>query len=275
MRQTRPSRTAQAVCLFRAAERARPASQRIVDDPHAVRFLPPGLRLVSRLWGSSRPPSAVGLATYVLARHACLDAALVETGAEQVVLLGAGYDSRAWRLREALGERVVWEVDHPATAAAKSRAAARLPEVPRRVVPVDFERQNLRQRLLDEGFDPSRPTFWVWEGVSMYLTRTAVLDSLATIRSLSAPGSSLGMDLWFYLDDPRLFATWRRASASALALFGEPITFGVRPEDAEAFFAEAGFALDATWDHQGLAAFVPSPGRWAMPECYVALATPG
>lgn len=273
MRSARPSRTAQSVCLFRAVEHHRPAALRIVDDPLAARFLPLPLRALAGLWGRSPPRSFIGLATYVLSRHATLDRAILESGCEQVVLLGAGYDSRAWRLRAGLGERMVWEVDHPATARAKTRVAERLPEVPRRVVEIDFETQGLRQRLEEEGFDPALSTFWVWEGVSMYLTRAAVRGTLEVVRELSAPGSALGMDLWFYLDDPGVVATWRRASASMLAAFGEPITFGVQPTDAPAFFAGEGFAVRELIDADALGRLAGAR-RWAMPECYVAVVAP-
>ncbi|MCO4746189.1 MAG: SAM-dependent methyltransferase [Proteobacteria bacterium] len=270
MREQRPSRTAQAVCVFRAAEQRR--AEPIVEDPLAARFLPRALRAAAWTWGTLPPRAVVGLSTYVLARHAFLDRAIQQAlsdGAEQVVLLGAGYDSRAWRLAEPLGDRVIWEVDHPATSARKSTLARGLPATTRRVVAVDFERQRLEDRLLEEGFDPKLRTFWVWEGVSMYLTRAAVLDTLATIKRMSGPGSSIGMDLWFYLDDPRMAATWRRMSAGMLHLFGEPITFGVHPEEAAAFFASQGFAIRDLADAAALRQRHVRDGRWVMPECYV------
>jgi methyltransferase (TIGR00027 family) len=274
MRSSSPSRTAQAVCLFRAAEYVRPVEQRIVSDPFASQFLPLGLRAAARAQGLLPSRSRIGLATYVLARHALIDQELARSNAAQVVILGAGYDSRAWRLRDTLGERVVWEVDHPATVAAKTRYARALTAVPRRVVTVDFQRERLGTRLSAEGFDPSQPTFWIWEGVSMYLTRRAVEDTLDVLRTISAPGSTVAMDLWHYLDEPRLRSTLRRASASMLALFGEPITFGVHPTDAPYFFERLGFLVSRLATDADLRLQVPSASRWPMPECYVAVLQP-
>ena len=267
---TRPSRTAQMVCLFRAAENLRPADRQIVADPFAAGFLPLPMRVLSS--ARARLPDPTGLSTYVLARHAALDDQVrrsVRGGCSRVVVLGAGYDSRAWRLADVLGDTPVWEVDHPATAAAKAARAASLPPVNRRVVTVDFQTQSLAEQLAAAGFTRGKSTCWIWEGVSMYLTRQAVLDSLGVMRELSGPGSVVGMDLWHYLDDPAMLSTARRMSASMLALFGEPITFGVHPSDAVDFFARAGFelahALDASLLEQR---FVPD-GRHVMPECYV------
>lgn len=275
MRPSRPSRTAQAVCLFRAVEHARAPRHRIVDDPLATAFLPWPLRALAQTWSLAPPSSIIGLATYVLARHAFIDEAIKgHPEAQQVVLLGAGYDSRAWRLRDHLGTKVVWEVDHPATARAKARRARDLTPVPRRVVTVDFQHQSLHQRLLDEGFDASLPTFWVWEGVSMYLTRQAVEDTLSVVRSLSAPGSRLAMDVWHYLDAPDIRSTLRRSSASMLAVFSEPITFGVHPSDASGFFAANGFDAVQVATADALMRGAGSKRRWAMPECYVALLSP-
>jgi methyltransferase (TIGR00027 family) len=128
-------------------------------------------------------------------RTATIDAAVrsaVAHGTRQVVILGAGLDGRAWRMRELTGVRV-FEVDHPATQAVKR---AHLDKLPRAIadvtfVPVDFERESLNTALARAGHDETRLTCWIWEGVVMYLTAEAMRSTLANIASRSAEGSTL------------------------------------------------------------------------------------
>src|SRR5882757_9950641 len=101
----RPSATAQAVTLYRALELRRPVAQRIVSDPYAPFFLTAGTRAALRPLALATPLRDLaaqhdlgGLSTYVLCRHRFIDAHLLralDDGIEQVVTLGAGYDSRA------------------------------------------------------------------------------------------------------------------------------------------------------------------------------------
>ena len=75
----------------------------------------------------------------------------------------------------------------------------------------------------------------------MYLTRAAVKKTLETLRAMSAPGSQVVMDLWYLPDEHHLLATARRFSSNLLALLGEPVTFGIHPEDVGPFLARLGF----------------------------------
>jgi methyltransferase (TIGR00027 family) len=123
---------------------------------------------------------------------------LAETraGVEQVVLLGAGYDSRAFRFRDALRNIKVFEIDHPGTQARKLRMLARSGEpIPANVtyIPVDFNRRSLREALADHGFSARRKTLFLWEGVSYYLPRPVVEDVLDVV-SECADGSSIVFD---------------------------------------------------------------------------------
>jgi methyltransferase (TIGR00027 family) len=191
-----------------------------------------------------------GLLQFAIARHRYMDDALARAlrrGIDQVVLLGAGYDMRAYRLAKLLHERPVFEIDHPATGRRKATIIARhakeLPELDLRRVEVDFEKQSFRRELRKAGFRERRRTFFVWEGVSMYLTRSSVKKTLQTLRAMGGPGSQLVADLWYLPDDHDLISTARRFSPNLLALLGEPITFGIHPEDAEPFFRRLGFRL--------------------------------
>lgn len=279
-----PSKTAELVCFLRAADAREAPEHRIVGDEHAELFLSPIARAALATW---RVAGAIdrwagdlspGVGTFVLTRHRFIDDALTSAAGasplEQVVLLGAGYDTRVYRLRAALGGARIYEVDHPATARRKREILAehtdRLAD-PENVtrVEVDFRTDDLTERLVAAGFDPERPCFFVWEGVSMYLTREQVKGTLRTLRALAAPGSALAIDFWFLLDDPSLFSTVHRAGAHALHFLGEPITFSIHPEDAAALLATLGWeARDVATAEELERRYVPD-GRRVSPANYV------
>ena len=112
-----------------------------------------------------------------------------------------------------------------------------------RIVEIDFERDSLRDRLRDAGFQRGVRTFFVWEGVAMYLTREVVKKTLTELRELSAPGSEVAMDLWSVPEGADILSTAQRLSASALSLIGEPVTFSIHPEDAGPFVNRLGYRV--------------------------------
>src|SRR5262249_43768434 len=209
MRDSQPSRTAECNAAFRAAESAKRPGLRLLNDPYAARMLPTGLRLLAR--ASAVPILERGLTWFVdarwpgmrssiIARTRLIDDWMLEAtrgGAEQVVLLGAGFDSRAWRL-PFLAHIRVFEVDHPNTSAAKQRRlsiwGADLRHV--RFVQVDFDRQTIADRLADAGFDSSQRAIIVWDGVTNYLQPEAVdtitrwVAGLRTVGNSSSPTST-------------------------------------------------------------------------------------
>ena len=128
-----------------------------------------------------------------------------------MLVLGAGYDSRAYRFADEIGERPVYEVDlaplsrrKAAIVAAQRRRCSAHASIER--VEIDFRTQSLTDRLAGRRFRrAARPTFVVWEGVSMYLTRAAVDGTLAALRRLCGPGSVLAMDYWQHVGGPRAY----------------------------------------------------------------------
>lgn len=253
--QGRPSLTAEAVTMARALEHLKPEDERVVDDPWAHLFLSAPARRALSAWSGSLTgrllrrlgPSGT---TYVPLRHRFIDdhlLAALETGTEQVVLLGAGYDTRAYRFVEQLAGRPVYEVDLAPISQKKARTIERhaddLPDANLVRVEIDFEAQTLAEVLDDAGFDGGATTFFTWEGVPMYLTRAAVTGTLDSIRDLSGPGSRLAHDMWFVVDDPGPLGTARRIMPSALSLIGEPVTFAVHPEDYDALLGRHGFTV--------------------------------
>jgi methyltransferase (TIGR00027 family) len=198
MREEKPSQTASFVALARALADDGITSIPGFSDPVARRLLSRGwsvaYRVLGRALGSPRRRErAIARLDVIPLRVVAIDAevqAALERGCRQLVILGAGLDSRAYRMA-ALRDVAVFEVDHPATQAWKRQKAP--PPVARSLafVPVDFEKDSLAERLRASGFRADEPTVWVWEGVVMYLTDAALESTLGDVGRLSAPGSAL------------------------------------------------------------------------------------
>lgn len=253
--QARPSLTAEAVTMARALEHLKPPAERVVDDPWASLFLSAPARRALRAWSGSltgralRRLGATGT-TYVPLRHRFIDDHLVaalDGGAAQVVLLGAGYDTRAYRFADQLAGRPVFEVDLAAISRAKAAVIARhqgdLPDPDVVRVEIDFEAQALADVLPAAGFTTGARTFFVWEGVPMYLTRAAVTTTLDAVHDLGGEGSQIAHDMWHLVDDPGPLGTARRSAPGALSLIGEAVTFGVHPEDYGFLLGRHGFGV--------------------------------
>src|SRR5206468_145821 len=121
----------------------------------------------------------------------------IDNGATQVVILGAGFDTRAYRFAGLLADKKIFEVDFQSTQEIKKRRLEQaLGALPGHVrfVETDFRRDRLRDVLDRAGYQPAEKTFFIWEGVSMYLSEDAVRDTLTTIARYSAAGSALVMD---------------------------------------------------------------------------------
>jgi methyltransferase (TIGR00027 family) len=192
VREKRPSLTAQRVAVQRAEHQAfdRP---RVFDDPMALAIIGPEgccalssvRRKYERLVSRSRRAFLVARSRYAedeLARS-------IERGVTQYVVLGAGLDTFAFRNPYHGCNLKVFEVDHPATQKWKlERLQSAGISIPSSVtfVPVDFERQTLEDGLADVGFRFEEATFFSWLGVTQYLSKQAVMETLRSIRSMSA-----------------------------------------------------------------------------------------
>ncbi len=189
----------------------------------------------------------------------------IRVGAQQLILLGAGFDSRPYRLPEANGI-AVFEVDHPATQRAKrERLKARLGRLPGKVrfVEVDFEKDNLEGALLAAGFDAKKPAVVVWEGVVSYLTETAVNCNLALLARLLAPGSRLVLTYVDKgaLDGSRTFQGARRWK-SWVRFNREPFIFGFDPAQLGDYLRPRGFLLESNLSTaEGAAHYCASIGQ--------------
>lgn len=149
----------------------------------------------------------------------------MQTGTSQYVILGAGMDTFAFRESDLLKTCRVFEVDHPYTQADKlqriQRAGWKIPDH-LTYVSVNFSTDDLKSRLLQAGFDPTRKTLFSWLGVSYYLSNDAITAMLHDISCLSAEGSSLVFD---YADE-QLFCSQIKRVQNMLAMAaagGEPM----------------------------------------------------
>lgn len=258
MRPGRASHTAEQNALFRALEAAQPPSKRVCNDPFARAFLTwplslvgtlgtlPGLRdLLPRIIDARWP----GPRSAVVARTRLIDdmiAASIGEHVEQLVVLGAGFDSRAYRLPLPRGV-IVFEVDHPDTQAAKRRALERTSKIPSNVryVATDFNERSLSDVMDAAGYRESADTFILWEGTTNYLTEGAV-DATLRWCSRARPGSRV---LFTYvhrdiLTRPETFVGTKNLFAS-LEKSGERFTFGLEPDAVPKFLAERGLALES------------------------------
>jgi methyltransferase (TIGR00027 family) len=258
VREDSPSFTAAWVAAMRGLGAFLPERLRLVDDPYGLRFARAlrALRDGSSAERRGRRTAPLWMrgyvrrfAVYMQLRTRVIDddvAAFAAAGGRQLVLLGAGFDCRAWRLA-ALAGVTVYEVDHPATQA-KKRSIMAAERTPARVVfvPWDFEHEQLSalpERLRREGHDRGAATMTILEGVVMYLTEPALDATFACIASYSPAGSRLAMT---YMDreliDRR--STGLALQHAAVRIFGEPFRSGFDPAALSGWLLARGFRLD-------------------------------
>ena len=190
MQPGKPSRTAFGAAVHRAAHQVLEGGA-IFTDPLAVRILGPDGP--AAIHAAEQDPSRRRMRLFIAVRTRFAEdalAAAVARGVRQLVVLGAGLDTFAYRTN--LGPDLrVFEVDQPSTQAWKRQRLAEVAiPIPDTLtfVAVDFERETLAQRLSAAGFDPEQRTFFTWLGVVPYLEEATVLATLGFIASL--PGGA-------------------------------------------------------------------------------------
>jgi methyltransferase (TIGR00027 family) len=189
MKPNDPSRTAVMVARQRAAHQVLDHGS-ILHDPFALRILREDEKDVLQ-FANQHPLASIGR-LFTAARSRIAEDALsnaLERGVRQIVILGAGLDTFALRNLHSAFEIRIFEVDHPATQAEKRRRLADAQiALPSSLifVPVDFEQDDIAQRLAATGFQPNSPAFFTWLGVVPYLTQDAIsrtLDYMASIQN--------------------------------------------------------------------------------------------
>jgi methyltransferase (TIGR00027 family) len=242
VREAKPSATAQHVALARAHL----TEFGVLDDDLAQSML--------------RRPWAIGASllrrrrlarfgrnrafAYLAARTQFYDDAVafaLDEGTRQVVVIGAGYDSRAWRFARPGVQ--FFEVDQAATQADKQRRA---PSGGPRYVAADIGNGPLRERLRASGFIVGAPTMFTLEGVTMYLTQDQVVALLTELAEIGGPGSRLVANFGVGFDgDPSRRRRGRaRLGRAFVKLGGESFRFELAPADARSFVARTGWTVE-------------------------------
>src|SRR5579864_4724802 len=196
-------------------------------------------------------PDVFGFAWLMLVRTRFIDEMMeraVRSGATQLVILGAGFDTRVHRFTELLKDIAVIEIDYGTTQEYKKRRVeAALGGGPANVVyaPIDFARESLGEVLRRSGFQPGRKTYYICEGVSMYVPEDGMKEMLRSIARESAPGSAMLLE---YLNRGGLevLRKYPMGMIKNALNWGEPFVFGVPDGQDREFFLETGLELGET-----------------------------
>jgi len=246
VKKTQTSQTARATAAVRAIESEKPADARICYDPFARTFTETWVYLLIKLFAGYGEWRSHGELTFIVCRCRYFDDYLqkcLQSGTAQVVILGAGLDSRSYRGELLQGSAKTFEVDHPATQASKIKRLKKVfGTIPAYVtyVPIDFNDETL-DKLLACGFDRSLKTLFMWEGVTPYLNAEAVDATLAWVRANAALGSAIIFD-YQSLAGLVQAQTRRNYVYTVLSrISGERRNFGIEQSQIEDFLTCRGF----------------------------------
>jgi methyltransferase (TIGR00027 family) len=175
-------------------------AEKLLGDPSKLDVDHPAVRALSLPYDDAiRDVEVVSIVRMMIIRTRFIDEALARAiagGATQVVILGAGLDSHAYRCQELLAHVRVFEVDRPATQALKKQRVNEVlggPPANLTYVAIDFQHENLLDVLTRHGYDPAQRTFFILEGVTMYLPEEAVRGTLRFVAA-HPPGSGIVFD---------------------------------------------------------------------------------
>jgi methyltransferase (TIGR00027 family) len=248
MKQNQSSGSAAGVAFFRATEAQKPEAERICSDPYAHAFVSGFLLSLNKLINLTNiyERMSPGSTSFIFLRERYIDdflTASLRDGLAQVVILGAGFDTRAYRIA-GMQKTHVFEIDFPATQAVKLKGLKKIVDpLPDYVtfLPVDFNTQTLAERLLSNGYNAQAKTLFIWQGVTYFLTPAAVDSTLAFIAQHSGPGSAVIFD-YFYnevLHDPKRRDIQAMRKSAQMA--GEEYMMGIDRGQVEPFLTQRGF----------------------------------
>jgi methyltransferase (TIGR00027 family) len=258
-----PSGTAQLVAMFRSLATVDPREEVRGRDTLAALFLTDRQRRPLsdpsvRAW-VLRSPASAGAYAYLLCRTAYFDQIVersLREGVPQIVFVGAGYDTRAYRYG-ALAERTrIFELDAPATQSLKietlkEQNVAMPPGLV--FVPADLREKGLSDALRDAGFDQGQKTLFVLEGLLNYLPPEVVDKTLACVRQDAGSGSEVCLDLKCRVPQvPDAPAVERMTDAGKAFFENEPALFAIDLKDATSFLSERGFKVEEDLTADGM-----------------------
>lgn len=250
----RPSKTAELVAAARAVHNLHDQPV-LLDDPYAI-------QLCGRFWQTIGNSSIltwivrnIAMRRQVMLIHFIVIRALygerqlaiaAQRGVRQYVIIGAGYDSFAFRRQDLARDMKIFELDMPATQAEKRRRMKKsgIPE-PESVVYVssDLNEESLEDVLIRHGYDSSQPAFFSWFGVTYYLPSDTVQETLNLVSQRAAPGSSIAFDYICDIEEvPDEHKELRHFLGDFVARRGEPWISDMSPTNMESQLLHQGFA---------------------------------
>jgi methyltransferase (TIGR00027 family) len=248
------SKTAETIAMVRMSESRKPEDERVCYDPYAICFISQEVLDFAannpkkyRAFLAQSERLVPGARNSVVARVRFFDdivKASIDDGLEQLVILGAGYDTRAYRI-EGIDKIKVFEIDHSATQKVKIEKIKEIfNSLPDHVtyIPLDLEVDKLSQRILESKYDSSKKTLFIMEGLLMYISPEVVDEILFfTVRN-SGNGRAILFDyipLSVVEGTSELEAgqNWQKGVTDA----GEPFKFGIKDGSTESFLAQRGF----------------------------------
>jgi methyltransferase (TIGR00027 family) len=262
---TTTSRTAEWTCMSRAASSFETDPCYQSGDRLAARLAPGFLAALLRLRAIRtlfrRCLAPKGMYEYVIARTKYVDATFAGALAErfrQIVLMGAGFDTRALRFQAELAATRVFELDAPLTQTAKlGRYRQRGLSLPPNLafIPIDFEKESIAGKLRESGFRERDRSLFIFEGVLMYLLPESVEAAFNTLRELASPDSRLVFD---YVRASVLRGEntpyGAAGAVEAVSRLNEQWRFGLEPQQVGPYLSARGFILEDHKDAQALEA---------------------
>lgn len=257
-----------------AIEQYFPEEVRLIDDDLALQILPGRYRFFVQLmripwlrnWMfRATEKSLAGIWAAMMVRKRYIDEKVATAVADKtvaaIVNLGAGYDTRTYRL-PALARVPVWEVDQPVNLAAKQKGVEKaLGSVPTNItfVPINFMAENLEEVLKAHGYTRESKTFFIWEAVSQYLTETAVRRTFEFLAQVPA-GSQLAFTYVRkdFIEGTNLFGAEK--FHDQMVVKDKVWHFGFAPEEVADFLQEYGWRLLEDVGYDELAKRYIKPG---------------
>lgn len=249
MANTTVSRSAEGVAAIRAIEMLKPEADRIVSDPYAKALVPSGILFSISRWiitSGLYERIAPGATAFIIARERYIDdylKACLREGLDQVVILGAGFDTRAFRI-PGIERTRVFEIDQAATQAVKlERLKKVIDPLPAHItfLAADLNTQPLGEILHSGGYDQQGKSLFIWQGVIYFLQPEGVDSTLAFIADHSGPNSVVIFD---YIYTETLQDTthgYGKTLARAGKMSGEPYVFGIARGQVGSFLTHRGF----------------------------------
>lgn len=261
----KPSETAMFAALRRAIAHRNYKNEKFGPDVFAEYFLPPHFRFFLRFkrirtnTNNRLNTFFPGLNEYMIARTAYFDKLFLDAlnnRTPQIVLLGAGYDSRSYRFAESNRCTTIFELDIAPTQNRKLQCLkkARI-DIPTQVkfVPIDFNQEALKDVLEEAGYKNNQKTLFIWEGVSYYLKAEAVDATLEFVRQGSHPKSAIAFDYTISISEQNAkeyFGAQEFSQTMKEHHASEALLFSIDKDNIERFFEQKRLKIVEHFDNK-------------------------